>query len=394
MAEPKRKKKSKKRKKIERLLISLSVLMVAVFGALYVVGRTVGNVALSNVADVFLSFTVRENSAFPYKADASTVLQISPINSNYVCVVYTDRLEVISRKGSLMQKVPHTYTKPAISIRNGRILLYERGGTRYQLLSKTGILLDNVQTSDPILSAALSPKGMYAIATTSSGFKSLLTVYSGHGEETFKFKCVSEYITDVDFPGKTVTVTAAGVKAAEAYSRVMELNLKKTEPTVNVTYEDTSFFHTHNAGRVNVALGRTAICIVKNGSQEPDEIFGSDTLQSYCTEENGKLALALRIYGNEHAVKIRGVQRNGGTMFENTIEQAVHDIARSEGYITVLTDTGLLTFNNSGTQVGSTQFVESAQKICLAGRNVFVLFSDRIEVFSAVGDHTVKAQNG
>ena len=127
--------------------------------------------------------------------------------------------------------------------------------------------------------------------------------------------------------------------------------------------------------------------------QQPEVSFGSDTLQFFCMDEGGKATLVLLTYGNEHASKLRGLQKNGDTAFEADCGQKLKDASRSSSYTSVLTEDAVLTYNNSGTQVGTLTLTQAAQKICLSERMVYVLFNDHIDVFPAAGEHAQKPES-
>jgi hypothetical protein len=387
------------KKTLRRILLILLAALVVIFGSLYVVSRTFGRVPLSNLADVFTAFSVKGGGSFPYVTDAGNVVRMVQIGGG-VGVLRTDRFDILTRSGATLQSVPHTYTSPAVDVCGGRALLYDRGGTRYMLLSKTGVLctdeIEQKQKDDPekknrrILTAALAEDGRIAIAVSSENTKSILTVYKANGSEFsgfFQYKCVSEYITDIAFTQNGVALTVVGAKNASAYSRLISLRFNKTEPLADFTYEDTSLFHVHASGSTVTACSSTLQTTLRRKTQLPDVLFGSDTLQFFCADESGRATLALLTYGNEHESKLRGLAPNGETAFEADCGEKLKDMSRSSAYTSVLTDDAVLTYNNSGSCVGTLTLTQAARSICLNDRTVFVLFNDHIDAFPAAGEH-------
>lgn len=382
---------------LRRILIALFAVLVVLFGSLYVVSRTIGRVSLSNLADVFTGFSVKGDEAFPYIADAGSVVRIVQLGSG-IGVLRTDKFDVLTKSGAVLQSERHTYTSPAVDVCGGRALLFDRGGTRYMLLSKTGVLrtgeiekkenADNEKNDRQILTAALAEDGRIAIAVSSENTKSILTVYKTNGAAFFQYKCVSEYVTDVAFTQNGVALTVVGAKNASAYSRLLVLHFGKTEPVAEYTYDGTSLFHVHASGSNITACSSTLMTTLRHKTQQPEVSFGGDTLQYFCTDGNGRSALALLTYGNEHASKLRGVSPNGTTAFEAECGEKLKDISRSSVYTSALTDDAVLTYNNSGACIGTLTLTQSARNICLNDRTVFVLFNDRIDAFPAAGTHT------
>ena len=379
-------KKQISKKLLRRMLLAVLLVLVVIFGSLYVVSRTIGRIPLSNLADVFTAFSVKGNGSFPYFADAGSVERMVQLGSG-VGVLRADKFEVLTKSGAPLQSVRHTYTSPAVDVCGGRALVYDRGGTRYMLLSKTSELRSGT-TEKPILTAALAQDGRIAIAESSKNTKSILTVYKANGTAFFQYKCVSEYITDIAFTQSGIAVTVVGVKNASAYSRLLVLHFGKTEPDADYTYEGTSLFHVHASGSTVTACSSTLLTTLRHKTQQPESLFGSDTLQFFCMDGSGKSTLALLTYGNEHASRLRGISANGETAFEANCGEKLKDMSRSSAYTSVLTDNTVLTYNNSGACIGTLHLVQAARNICLNDRTVFVLFNDRIDAFPAAGEHT------
>ena len=375
-----------RRRMIFACVAAVIVLMIGLFAA----SRTFAQVRLSNLADVFTSFSVKDDSTFPYAVDSAAVVRIAPVGSG-IAVLRADKLDILTKSGAVLQSVPHTYTTPAIDVCAGRTLLYDRGGTRYRLLSKTGVLIAESEASSDILTAALSSDGRYAVATTAEGAKSLLTVYTSKGEKLFQYKCMGEYVTDIAFTQKGVALTVAGVENAETHSRLLLLHFKKTEPLADLVYADTTFFRVCSDGRTVTACSRDKLVRVDGKLRQQETAFESDTLQYYCADAYGKATLVLLTYGNEHATHLLGLHKNGATAFDTQCGEKIKAASRSDSYTSVLTDNAVLTYNNSGSQVGALTLLEPAQDICLSDRTAFVLFPDRIESFPAAGTHTQKA---
>ena len=385
------KKQKRRRSRVARIVWITLAAVAVILGGLYAAARTFGRVPLSNLADVFISFSAKDGSSFPYLVDSESVVRMTSVGSG-IEVLRSDKLDILTHQGAVLQSVPHTFTKPAIDVRQGRTLLYERGGKRYMMLSKTRTLLTG-DAQKSILTAALDDSGRFAIATTGDGAKSLLTVYKASGEAFFRYKCVSEYITHIAFLNGGVAVTVTGVQNAEPYSRLLILNLRKGEVVSDTNCAETSLFYVHGEGRTAAAYSDSMITRVRWDKKIEELTFGSDTLQFFCPQEDGRNTLVLLTLGNEHESKLRGVTKTGETVFEVECGERVTAASRNGGYTAVLTDSAVLTYNNAGAQIGTVTLTRAAQDVCLSERSAYVLFHDRIERFPAAGDHTQKEKS-
>lgn len=383
--------KTNTKRSVRRIMLVTILALAVLFAGLYAASRTFARVQLSNLADVFVAFSAKDDSAFPYAVDAGCVVRMVPFGSG-IAVLRTDKLDILTKSGAVLQSLRHTYTSPAVDECAGRILLYDRGGTRYMILSKTGVLCSEAEADAQILTAALRDDGSFALATTTDGAKSLLTVYTSRGEPFFRYKCISEYVTDVAFTHKGAALTVGGVKNAETYSRLLALSFKKTEPLMDLSYAETTLFHVYGSGGVVTACSRDLFTRVDSKARQEDTRFDSDVLQFFCTDASGKATLVLQTYGNEHETHLKGLDRSGKEEFDVKCGEKLRAASRSGSYSGVLTDSSVLTYNNNGALVGTLTLTESAQDVCLSERTAYVLFPDRIERFHAAGTHTQAAE--
>lgn len=378
------KKKKKKKSITKRLLISV-VAVIMVFVLLFIAANTFAGIPLSNASDAFTALPLRGGS-FPYKAESSSVVRIASMG-NGIAVLKSDSLEILDKSGDVLQSIKHNYSKPSLEIRNGRAVLFDRGGTRYMMLSKTKVLVEEKQTKEVILDASVSSTGRYAVAVSASDPKSILSVYGVSSDEIFRFKCVSEYITDIDFSssGKQLAVTVTGVEGATPYSKVLCFDVKKDEPLSETEISDEMLFSVVRSGSSVTVTGSLGIRSYKNGTEiMTEKAFGGDVLQNFCKAENGRSSMILQTYGNERAVKLLITNKKGEIKSEVDFNEEIKAVSRSNSHTCLLTDSSVLTYNNSGTLVNTVELKEAVRDICISGRTLYLQYRDRIERCSAL----------
>ncbi len=379
-----KKKKIKKRKSLLPRFIFTALFVTAVFVMLFFATKIFGEVPLSKATDAFTAMRT-EAGEYPFEIDADTVEDVVPFGSG-VALLKKDSVDILSKSGKLLQSVKHKYVNAALEVRNGRAILFDRGGSRYMVLSKTQMLSDEKQADGVILDAGMSPDGKHALAVTTGNAKSVLSVYDTSFEEYFKWKCVSEYITDIDFTrnGSRVSVSLTGVKNATPYSKVLLFDFKEKEPVLKADYDGVmAFAVSARRSSVVVASDDYIGTVKKNGEKLNEKTFGGDTMKNFCFEENGRSAVLLISYGNERAVKLYTTKKNGSQDYEAVITEKTIGMSRSRYYTCVLTEDKVLTYNNSGKLIKELALSETVRDICVSGRNLFVLYSDRIEKYSA-----------
>ena len=380
---PTKKKRKKNNSPIKKLIAALTAIVI-IFSVLFVSAKTFGKVPLSGATDAFSSLTA-EMGEFPYKVQSNSVVDIVPFGSG-IAVIRSDMLVVLSKSGKVLLSVRHNYPTPAIDINNGRAILFDRGGTRYTVIGRTQILLEETQTSDKILDARMASDGKFAIAVTAKDVKSVLSVYNTSFEEIFRWKCVSEYITDIDFSDNAgkAAVTVTGVKSANPYSRLVMFDFKKSEPLMQKDFDSMMLFSVNVSGTVTTVTGDSYVCsLKKDGEIISEKSFSGDVLKSFSTEENGRSSYVLLKYGNERDAVICSHGKKGKVDFEISTNEKISNISRSNRYICVLTGDMILTYNNNGICVNENSVSETVRDICVSGSTLYILYSDRIEKISA-----------
>jgi len=189
------KKQTKKNRGKRRSAAAKSLFAVlVVFAAIYIIAKTVGSVAMSNVSDAVMSFasSVGDGSSYPYNTAGHNVSKIKRIGYELM-VVKNEGISVIDFSSSVLQELSLKYSDTAVNIKNGRAIVYDRNANKFCVVGKTKLLYSG-ETKGAILTAAMGKNGFAAVASLSEDAASELTVYDRGMKEYFKWKCVSDYI--------------------------------------------------------------------------------------------------------------------------------------------------------------------------------------------------------
>ena len=374
----------KKKKSLLPRIIFTVLFVIAVFVMLFFATKIFGEVPLSKATDAFTELRTKAGE-FPYTVDADTVEDVISFGSG-VALLKKDSVDVLSKSGKLLLTVKHKYVNASLEVRNGRAILFDRGGSRYTVLSRTAVLMPEKQIDGTILDASVSPDGKHALAVSTGNAKSVFTVFDTSFDEYFKWKCVSEYITDIDFTGNgnKVALSLTGVKNAAPYSKVTVFDLDEEDPVMTADFDGTMLFSVSARRSSVIAVSNDYIgTVTKDGERLNEKAFGGNTMKNFCFEENGRSASLLMSYGNERAVKLYTTKKNGKADFEVDINEKTLSVSRSKYYTCVLTEDKVLTYNNSGKLINELTLSESVRDICVSGRNLFLLYPDRTEKCSA-----------
>lgn len=148
-----------------------------------------------------------------------------------VYVVSDTALTVMNGSAKELFSVRHSYNNPAVSVSGGRYLLYNAGGTGYQVNTSSGTELEAVSESD-ITSAVMSESGKFALALQPADYAAELCVYMNDGTLQYNYKFADTYISAIALnrDGTCGAVASVTSKSGELLSRITVLDFSKEEP--------------------------------------------------------------------------------------------------------------------------------------------------------------------
>lgn len=378
----------KNAKTLKLLAIILVALLLVIIAA-----AQFGGVTFSTVGDYFATAlsSIGAGDGYPYDVNSVEINDAGITNSDLV-LVYDSTVKVLNSTAKEFSDIPHNYDYPVISTNSGRILLFDEGAKKFRVQSKTRVLYE-METEHIILTGAMGKDGTVALATRADNAESMLTVYNGNQDETFVWKCAKEHIVscDVSDNGKNYVVSVLGVQNGSVYSKVHIFNKNKTEPTATFEYIDSAVSNVQFLSNETVMVMGNNVCEIINGDEVKEKIDVSvnTTFKLYISDNNTAI-LVLSKYSSTTQKIIKVYNKSGKELFTKEIDGLVKSVSTDGKYVAVLTDNEAQIFNMKGEMCGSAEVTADAGKILVSSRNTYVYTSDKIELYSSVGDNEDK----
>lgn len=363
------------------LLKTIAVIFV-VFLLLFLATETFGVATLSSMSDSVKSFvaSLKSGEGYPYQISSSSVKNIDMISNNVFLL--TDNATIsLDSTAKEVAKISHTYASPAMSIQGGRAIIYDRGGYRYMVQSRTEKLFDG-ETKHKILTCDMGKSGNIAVVTLEKDSACVVTVYSNKFTKVqFKWACYSERIVDVALSdnGKYLAVAAISAKDGEVFSKVYVFDFNYSKAIAVFDYPKTSAFDVEFSGRDTIiVMGDNLRSVIKNKTQRQEDIsFETSTIMRYSMAENGRNAVLLSEYGSANKNILKVYDKNGKEVFNKKIESTVKNIYCNANTTGVLLDDKLIIYDISG---------KEKEKIKSKKDSIDVLFHGRDTYIYAVGE--------
>ena len=377
----------KNTKKLKLVAIIVVVLLLIMLAA-----AQFGGVTFSTISDSVRTFFAGLGSGdgYPYQISGMVIGDATVTNSDLV-LLYDDSVKVLDTTAKELSSISHKYDHPVMQSNSGRVLLYDEGGNKFKVQSKTRTLYEK-ETKYMILTGALGKDGSVAIATRAEDAQSMLTVYNSKEKEIFVWKCAKENIIscDVSDNGKLIAVSVLGVENGSVYSKVYIFDKKNDSPKASFTYQDSTVSSIRFLSNETLFVLGNNVCSVIKGEKEEKINVSVNTPNMIHISDNNTAVLVLSKYSSTTQKLVNVYDKSGRELFSNEIDGLVKSVSTDGKYVGVLTDNNVQIYNMKGERVGSANVNTDAEKVIVSGRNTYVYSADKIEKFSSVGENKEK----
>ncbi len=363
------------------VVVLLVLLAAAQFGG--VTFSTIGDSIRTSLAGI------GSGEGYPYSMDGIEISDAGMTNSDLV-LVYDDTVKVLDSTAKEISSLAHKYDHPVMSNNSGRILLYDEGGTKFRVQSKTRILYEK-DMGYMILTAAIGKDGSAAVATRTEGAESMLTVYDKQHEEVFVWKCAKEHIIscDVSDNGKLYAVSVMGVQNGSVYSKVLIFDKKEDKPKVTFEYIDSAVSSVQFLSNETLMILGDNVCEFVQDFKIAQRIDVTvNTPSRLHISDNNTAVVVLSKYSSTTQKIIKVYNKTGTELFTKEIDGLVKSVSTDGKYVAVLTDSRVEIYNMKGELTGSALVTSDSEKVIVSSRNTYVYSMDSIQKYSSVGDNT------
>lgn len=388
---PKKKKSNKTVSLKTAKTLKMLAIVVVVLLLIIIAAAQFGGVTFSTIGDSIRTSLagIGSGEGYPYSMDGIEISDAGMTNSDLV-LVYDDTVKVLDSTAKELSNLSHKYDHPVMSSNSGRILIYDEGGTKFRVQSKTRVLYEK-ELEHMILTAAMGKDGSAAVATRADGAESMLTVYDKQHEEVFVWKCAKEHIIscDVSDNGKLYAVSVLGVQNGSVYSKVYIFDKKETEAKATFEYTDTAISSVQFLSNETLMILGDNVCEIVQDYKISQRVDVSvNTPSRLHISDNNTAVLVLSKYSSTTQKIIKVYNKSGTELFTQEIDGLVKSVSTDGKYVAVLTDSSVEIYNMKGELSGSAAVNSDAEKVIVSSRNTYVYSMDKIEKYSSVGDNT------
>ncbi|MDR1630682.1 MAG: DUF5711 family protein [Oscillospiraceae bacterium] len=327
---------------------------------------------------------LKTNTAVTHVIAADTVLDMRPLGSGVVLLTQTE-LVFLDSSGELIRKSAHEFASPAIDTKKSNVLLYDKGGTGYKIEKRTGLVFEG-QAEKSIITASVTEKGGFALATRADDATSQLIVFSASFKEKFRWNCAAEHIVDVSVSpnNRQAVVAVIGSKDAQLYSKVHVFDFSYAESLAMFDLGAVSVFSSEfTANGTALVYTSAGIQVVSGKTIAAGRAFDGVTARYYAYADNNRSAIVASKFGSSHANDVYGYSNKGKEVFSLSIDENVKALACAASSVSLMLNDRIETYNYSGERIGSVALSGDAVRLAAVSGKLFVLSSVGVLVYKA-----------
>ena len=357
------------------LVVVAGALVLAYFTGLYGAGLSV----LGDVVDSAAA-AIDRGEGFPMPLTLTGFRSAQPLSGGFVALGEND-LTMVSSSGKELRRIQHGYARPAMSVGDSRVCLYNRSGTELCIESRSRTLFKKVY-DQPIQLATINEGGSFAVVTRSARYEAELTVYNSLFEPIYFWYSAKDTPTVLSLSrtGRQVAVACLTSEGGALGTSLYLLDTGLNEPVATIKTPDgilLAMEYLPNGNLLAVYDGFAAIYAQKDGAQLYRYDFAGRALHR--ADINGKgAALVFAAAGNSAHSSLVILDDKLTEIGAATLGFTVRDIEQTRTNVFLASDDALYTYGLDGTLWGQTA-IEPAPNAIINAKELLVLTDAKAE---------------
>ena len=383
-------KRSKKTSLSKKQIIAAIVIVVLLFGVVFAVANP-ERFSLSNISNFFRYSVLNEASdeKFPLDIQGEKITAGNFIRKGQdICYSSDTKTQTVNSYGRSVYSYPHAFITPILVTSSKYSLVYNLGGTGYQVLSDDKEPY-TAEAQDDIFVCDVNDSGIYAVVTRSSGYLSKLYVYDNENTQIYAYSFADYYVTSVSVSNDGRHAVVAGVSALDGVNlaSVYILDFTKDTPLFFSEYEndliyDIRYFNEKYA----CAVGRSASYVIntRSGEAVTNSYEGGELTAYDINTDTDTYTVCLSDSGDGRNCRVISYRANGSQDRSFEIDEKIVGLSSYKGRVALMTSDEILLYSKNGSRLSVTELRSDPLAVVLySGSDAYVLctgFIDRISL--------------
>lgn len=346
---------SKKKKFPVKRIIAVAVIVVILFVVVFAVFNS-DKFSVHNISNFFKYgvFNQQSEEKFPLdiKGERVNAGNFDCIGQD-ICYVSDTKTATLNNYGRSLFTEQHAFINPVLTVSDKGALVYNLGGTGYQLIDKEGTVYSG-EAKDNLLTADFANNGIYALVTQSSGYLSKLYVYNEENEQIFAYSFADYYVTSVTLDSSGAKAVVSGLSALNGVetSALYVLDFTQEKPLIIKEIENDIIYQVkYLSDKYVCAVGHNASYVLntsKDGDLQTNSYEGRALTAFDINDDTNTYTVSLSSSGDGRNCDILSYSTAGDSVKSFSVDKKIINISTYKGRVALLTGDSVMLYSKDG----------------------------------------------
>lgn len=346
---------SKKKKFPVKRIIAVAVIVVILFVVVFAVFNS-DKFSVHNISNFFKYgvFNQQSEEKFPLdiKGERVNAGNFDCIGQD-ICYVSDTKTATLNNYGRSLFTEQHAFINPVLTVSDKGALVYNLGGTGYQLIDKEGAVYSG-EAKDNLLTADFADNGIYALVTQSSGYLSKLYVYNEENEQIFAYSFADYYVTSVTLDSSGAKAVVSGLSALNGVetSALYVLDFTQEKPLIIKEIENDIIYQVkYLSDKYVCAVGHNASYVLntsKDGDLQTNSYEGRVLTAFDINDDTNTYTVSLSSSGDGRNCDILSYSTAGDSVKSFSVDKKIINISTYKGRVALLTGDSVMLYSKDG----------------------------------------------
>lgn len=360
--------KRRRRKRILKTVFWIAVLGIAAWFFLF--GNDV--ISFKGIKEFFIETFTSTKDDQVAQLNGTAVEDVLPMGSD-VLVVSDIGVMLMSGSGRELLAVQHGCASPAAVVCGDKFLVFDRGGVRWELYSKSGQIREGAAEYD-IIDAAVASNGSMALVTTSKSYHNEVHYFNSDGEETYVWYSAENYIYKVGMKSNGKALTALGMNSDSGETSVTAFMFdprSKKEPLKAPLGGNIFYYVSYKGSNVTLIGADNAVTLDDEGAEVGNYGYGGMGLQGYANNSDYSV-LVFSTYGVGRDHTVVSLDSDGEVYATAEVSIDFRSVSLSGSGVTLLGSHEAFVYSKKLVQDSVAETSADGNFACASGDNVFI----------------------
>ncbi len=345
---------AKKKFPVKRI-IAVAVIVVLLFSVVFFAFNA-DRFSLHNISNFFKYgvFNQQSEEKFPLdiKGERVNAGNFDCIGQD-ICYASDTKTKLLNNYGRALYTEQHAFINPVMTVSDKGALVYNLGGTGYQLIDKEGNVY-SAESKDNLLTADVNNNGTYALVTQSSGYLSKLYVYNENSEQIFAYSFADYYVTSVSLNSSGTKAVVAGLSALNGSetAALYVLDFTQEKPLqVKEIENDILYKVEYLSDKYACAIGKNASYVLntgKDGDLQTKSYEGRNLTAFDINDDTNTYTVSLSGSGDGRNCDILSYSVNGDDVKSFSVDKKIINLSTYKGRVALLSGDSVMLYSKDG----------------------------------------------